>query len=308
MKKIMILVFVVLGAGFALLAPRILLRESRPTDSAMTPPSTPDAPTVESVSTLAPLVESAPVPVESEEQLQPVDYSVSDDLVPSGLERIFPARQIDTWDDAFAAIAGIPSDLGESELFELWDYISNPIPADMSEGRRAMEAGIRNDLMGVLLRQQPYPFETTERMIALSRQEIGDEVIQAYITQHLSVAYERDPAADRRASIRERLWEIADHMESDDGGTALIALTRLSPASAADERARLANHAREWLESPDVPPRNRVSLLHVLGQCGTAADIPVIERHEADAANTVVRLAAQFSLQQLIPEKENQPE
>jgi hypothetical protein len=35
-----------------------------------------------------------------------------------------------------------------------------------------MEAGIRNDLLNVILRQQPFAIEATERMPALSRRSL----------------------------------------------------------------------------------------------------------------------------------------
>ena len=249
-----------------------------------------------------------PAPTATAEPVPDEEYSVLDELPPPSLDQIIPADTLDTWDETFAAIANLPNDLGTLDRLVIWRYLADPIPPAMNAGERAMEAGIRNDLLNVVLRQQPYPIEATERMLGLSRQDIGDEVIQAYITQHISVAYERDPSAARRDEIRQRLWEIADHMSTDDGGTALIALVRLNPAEADEERTRLAAHARKWLDDPSIPPRNLVPLLHTLGQCGTPDDIPALERHEAAAPNTVVRLAARFALLQLNPEQEQPAE
>ena len=165
-------------------------------------------------------------------------------------------------------------------------------------------ASRKNQLMDDLLARDEIPAGYAEAMEALYRDRSNDDILRGFAVQHLLLHAETlfrrgsyDPASPESGRVRSTLFEAARESGTSIGGTALLALERLSHMNPDVDRNDLARLSVRYASDSSCHLQTRIAAVQVCGLLRLSEARPILEKLSADpASNTALRLAARHSL------------
>ena len=139
-----------------------------------------------------------------------------------------------------------------------------------------------------------------ERMEGLFRDKGADEMVRNFAVQHLErFAQERtvrgtwDVDSDEAAAIRAALEDAALEVDNSIGGTAMLALARLSEIDPHVDRRRLSSRSASLVANPSARLSTRIAAAQLCGLLRVRSALPDLRSLASDpSVPTPLRLAA----------------
>ena len=155
---------------------------------------------------------------------------------------------------------------------------------------------IKNELMDVLCAMNPPPASLGDDLVKIYRDQRQNDVIRDYAVQHLTAYYEQmttQPNSDQTLqSVTAVLWEATQETGDSIGGTALLALKRLSQEYPGFDQGKIAATALQMANDNQVGELTHITAYQVCAQLGTAAVLPTLLQAAQTGETIPVRLSA----------------
>ena len=189
-----------------------------------------------------------------------------------------------------------------------------------ADGQDKVQTGqvLKNQLMDVLCAMNPPPPGLGDDLVKIYRDRAQDGVIRDYAVQHLSAYYGQispqpnsAPAqqsvpttglfAPRQVSpnsvpaqqaVQAALWEAVQEPGGSIGGTALLALERLSREYAGFDQDKIAATALQMASDSNAGELTHITALQVCAHLGTADALPVILSAARNGESISVKMSA----------------
>lgn len=188
-----------------------------------------------------------------------------------------------------AALQSLTDNLDARDVDGLITYLRT---RGAREGLAGMqERLLKSAAMNLLLRQTGRADEVVRGLISVCRDRKQDVVVRTYALHYLRFMYE-GAAEDLRGFIRLALWDAASEIDSNLGGSALLALQRLSETHGEIDKADLGQVALSRAEDDRCGEMARRAGLEVCMRMGLTAAAPVSARLAQTADSLGIRLAA----------------
>lgn len=157
-----------------------------------------------------------------------------------------------------------------------------------------------NDAMDRELEADEIAEDFGARMEGLFRDKGADEMVRNFAVQHLErFAQERtirgtwDVDSDEAAKVRAALEDAALEVDNSIGGTAMLALARLSEIDPHVDRRRLSSRSASLVASPSARLSSRIAAAQLCGLLRVRSALPALLSLSADSSvPTPLRLAA----------------
>ena len=164
-----------------------------------------------------------------------------------------------------------------------------------------------NNAMDRELEAAEMPADFGERMEALFRDKSVDEMVRNFAVQHLErFAQERtirgtwDVDAKEAATVRAALEDAALEVDNSIGGTAMLALARLSEIDPHVDRRRLSFRSASLVSNPSTRLSTRIAAAQLCGLLRVRSVLPALRSLASDpSAPTPLRLAAQHAAEEI---------
>lgn len=187
----------------------------------------------------------------------------------------------------------IPSIRGNT-LDEVYAFLkAKDIPRGLKRGQ---VQHIKNEMLSTLCRLRQLPPNLTKVLTDLYRDPQQDVVVRDYVIQHLGLTWYMRAPQNEKEDIRTVLFEALDETDSSIGGTALLALNRLSKSHSEFNRDDIKTRAMQLAKNDDTGVLTRISAVQVCGKMGIIEIVPVAEDIMAHSTSLSLRMAAQAAL------------
>ncbi len=127
------------------------------------------------------------------------------------------------------------------------------------------------------------------------RDQQQNEVIRDYAVQHMSAYYEQIPSRDRtktEQAVQDTLWEAVNETSDSIGGTALLALKRLSQEYTNFDQGKIATTALQMATDNNAGELTHITAYQVCAQLGTTDALPVVLQAAQNGETISVRMSA----------------
>ena len=169
------------------------------------------------------------------------------------------------------------------------------------------QASIVNNAMDRELEAAEMPADFGERMEALFRDKSVDEMVRNFAVQHLErFAQERtvrgtwDVDSEEAEKVRAALEDAALEVDNSIGGTAMLALARLSEIDPHVDRRRLSFRSASLVSNPSTRLSTRIAAAQLCGLLRVRSALPALRSLSSDSSvPTPLRLAAQHAAEQI---------
>ena len=184
---------------------------------------------------------------------------------------------------------------GEKVFRVLSDYFS-----DTGSSHSPNHASAINNQMDRELEAADIPADFGERMASLFRDKNEDEMVRNFAVQHLErFAQERtirgtwDVDSDEAAKVRAALEDAALEVDNSIGGTAMLALARLSEIDPHVDRRRLSSRSASLVANPSARLSTRIAAAQLCGLLRVRSALSTLRSLASDSATpTPLRLSA----------------
>lgn len=168
----------------------------------------------------------------------------------------------------------------------------------------AQEVSALNDAMDAELEAEEIPADFGARMEALFRDRTADEMARNFAVQHLerfaqarAVRGTWDADSEEARRVRAALEDAARETENSLGGTAMLALARLSEIDPHVDRAALASRSVSLVADASALLSSRIAAAQLCGILGVRSALPSLRALAADpSAPAPLRLSASRSV------------
>jgi hypothetical protein len=190
------------------------------------------------------------------------------------------------------AISSLSNHLTEVDWGELQLFLLKPDPMDKDQ----LGQVIKNQLLDVLCALNPPPNGLGDVLTKMYQDHQQDDVIRDYAVQHLAAYYEQITTQHNSAKIQQAvqnvLWEAVNETSDSIGGTALLALKRLSQEYAGFDQKRMAATALRMAGDYNAGELSHITAFQVCAQLGTTDALPVVLQAAQNGETVSVRISA----------------
>jgi hypothetical protein len=202
-----------------------------------------------------------------------------------------------TYEARSSAIAALSLHLTDLDWEALQKFLLRPDPSDQNQQMQA----IKNQLMDVLCAMNPPPAGLGDALTRIYHDHQQDNVIRDYAVQHLAAYYEQMAeqanSAESLQSIQQVLWEALNEQGGSIGGTALLALRRLSQEYATGfDQKRIASSALQMAADNYSGELTHITAYQVCAQMKVANALPILAKAAETGESITVRMSAIGSL------------
>ena len=159
-----------------------------------------------------------------------------------------------------------------------------------------------NNAMDRELEAAEMPADFGERMEALFRDKSVDEMVQHLerFAQERTIRGTWDVDAKEAATVRAALEDAALEVDNSIGGTAMLALARLSEIDPHVDRRRLSFRSASLVSNPSTRLSTRIAAAQLCGLLRVRSVLPALRSLASDpSAPTPLRLAAQHAAEEI---------
>jgi len=200
------------------------------------------------------------------------------------------------FEDRLTAISSLSGHLPETDWQVLKSFMLKPDDADKVQRGQA----VKNQLLDALCSINPAPTGLGDMLIQLYRDHKQDDVIRDYAVQHLTAYYEQMSAQpdDGRTgpAVQKVLWEAVTETSDSIGGTALLALKRLSQEYSGFDQDKIAATALQLAGDDKAGELTHITAFQVCAQLGTVDALPLALQAAQNGETIAVRMSATAAL------------
>lgn len=191
------------------------------------------------------------------------------------------------------AVGSLSGRLTEVDLEMLQSFLLKPDSLDHSQ----MGQALKNQILDELCALNPPPAGLGDVLTKMFRDSKQDDVIRDYAVQHMAAYYEQlatQPNSERaRQAVQKILWEAVNEPVGSVGGTALLALKRLSQEyTAGIDQKKIGATALQMAGNPIVGELSHITALQVCAQLGNMEALPVALKAANNGESIVVKMSA----------------
>jgi hypothetical protein len=203
------------------------------------------------------------------------------------------------------AIDAVTSPLTPEETAAIYEYLHGG--GERGDVNPVWEHVIKNNLMGLLMRQAAAPTNLLQEMCGLYQDRSQDSVTRDYAVQFVIQTCLRDSnrLAAGQPAARETLWAATSETNSSIAGTALLGLNRLAAVDPAIDPKRLDQTALNLAMDPKIGNLTRITALQVCAQRHLVAALPTVVKFARRGDSIAVKAAAIAALGDLGSESEH---
>ena len=210
------------------------------------------------------------------------DWSVVQTIVDTGAA--YPTR--------LNAIRSLSGHLTDEDWAVLQPFLLKPDGLDKGQ----LGQVVKNELLDALCAQNPPPAGLGDVLTRMYRDQQQNKVIRDYAVQHLPPYYEQltlQPGnAETEQAVQNVLWEAVNETSDSIGGTALLALQRLSQQNPGVDQGKIATTALQMARDNNASELAHITAFQVCAQLGTADALPVVLQAAQNGETIPVRMSA----------------
>jgi hypothetical protein len=208
----------------------------------------------------------------------------------SAVQQIVDSRA--SYEEGLNAISSLSTRLTDTDWDVLQPFLLKPDGLDKGQ----LEQVIKNQLLDALCALNPPPAGLGDVLTQMYRDHQQDEVIRDYAVQHLAAYYEQMTSqrnsARTQQSVQDVLWEAVNETSDSIGGTALLALKRLSQEYTGFDQGKMATTALQMAGDNNAGELTHITAFQVCAQMGTADALPVMLQAAQNGETISVRMSA----------------
>lgn len=198
-----------------------------------------------------------------------------------------------SYEDRLKAIASLSGHLTDSDWEELQPFLLKPDPLDQSQ----LGQVIKNQLLDLLCALNPPPAGLGGVLTQIYGDQQQNEVIRDYAVQHMAAYYEQMTGQHDHSgtlqSVQKILWEAVNEPVGSIGGTALLALKRLSQEYTNNfDEEKIAAAALQMADNPIAGELTHITAYQVCGELEIPGALPVVLQAAQTGETIPVRLSA----------------
>jgi hypothetical protein len=204
-----------------------------------------------------------------------------------------------SYEERLKAIHSLSGQLTGADWKVLQPFLLQPDGLDKGQ----LGQVLKNELLDVLCALNPPPAGLGDVLAQMYRNPQQDEVIRDYAVQHLGAYYEQmtgqPDSAQVEQAVQKVLWEAVRETDDSIGGTALLALKRLSQEYHEFDQGKVASTALQMANDNNAGELSHITAFQVCAQLGTADALPVVLAAAQNGETISVRMSAIGALGQL---------
>jgi len=197
------------------------------------------------------------------------------------------------------AIRSFSGNLTDDDWKELQQFLLTPDGMDKGQ----LGQVIKNELLDKLCVLNPPLAGLGDILIQIYRDQQQNKVIRDYAVQHLVPSYEQMAAQPDNTrteqALQDVLWDASNETSDSIGGTALLALQRLSQQYTGFDQGKIATKALQMAEDNNACELAHITAFQVCAQLGTTEALPVILQAAQNGQTISVKMSALGALGQL---------
>jgi hypothetical protein len=191
------------------------------------------------------------------------------------------------------AIDALPVSLTDDDWEALRKFLATPDAMDGSQ----MGLAIKNRLMDVLCATDPLPPGLGDLFAKIYKNNKQEVVLRDYAVQHLAAYYEQmGPKPDgtkAQQQAKDILWEAVNDSHNSIGGTALLALNRLSQEFPQGfDQDKIAATALRMAGNPIACELTHITAYQICAQLGNQEALPLVVKAAESGESIPVKLSA----------------
>jgi hypothetical protein len=195
------------------------------------------------------------------------------------------------------AINSLSPHFTEEDWSRLKQFLLKPDASDQNQ----LGQVLKNNLMDALCALNPPPPGLGDALISIYRDSGQNAVLRDYAVQHMAAYYEQltlqNDSSKEQQKIQSVLWEAANETGDSIGGTALLALQRLSQEYSTDfDKGKIASVALLMAKEAGVSELTHITAYQVCAQFGVADALSVVLQAAQSGETTSVKISAVAAL------------
>jgi hypothetical protein len=197
------------------------------------------------------------------------------------------------YEQRLKAISSLSPHLTDADWSVLQKFLLKPDSLDQIQ----LGQVIKNDLMDALCALTPPPAGLGDVLISMYRDQEQNPVIRDYAVQHLAAYYEdltlQSGSPQEEQNIQDVLWEATNETGDSIGGTALLALKRLSQEYITGfDQGKIASTALQMADANDAGELTHITAFQICAQLGVADALPVVLQAAQNGETISVKMSA----------------
>lgn len=199
------------------------------------------------------------------------------------------------------AIRQLGVHLSRLELNALYAFLTTK--ADRQSFDADAFNSIKNDVLDMLVLQEPLPEDLAAQMVFMFRDRSLDDMWREYCVQHFQRYYERKwPVGSSAIQDPERMafesvyWEAASEWNTRVAGAALLGLDQLSSKHEEIDRDKLTEATESLAFREDGNPGSRLTAIRLCGQRGLTNSLSSMRSLAVNSTNALLQLTAVASI------------
>jgi len=196
------------------------------------------------------------------------------------------------YEGRIAAINSLTGRLTADDWAVLKRFLLTPDKQDKDQ----LGQSIKNRLMDVLCAQTPPPEGLLDVLAKIYRDNLQDDVVRDYAIQHVTAYYEqvatRGNAVGEKEDVESLLWEAVNETSDSIGGTALLALKRLSQEYPNFNQGKIAEAALQMAGNSTASDLTHITAYQVCAQLGVKDALPEVFTAAQNAGTIPEKMSA----------------
>jgi len=190
------------------------------------------------------------------------------------------------------AIGSLAGHLSDADWNGLQPFLLQPDGLDKTQ----LGQVIKNELLDALCALNPPPAGLGEVLTRMYHDQQQNEVIRDYAVQHLGACYEQvalQPDSTQALKvIQDTLWEAVNETSDSIGGTALLALKRLSQEYPGFDQNKIAATALQMAGDNQAGELTQITAYQVCAQLAVTNALPLLLAAAQNGPTIPVKMSA----------------
>jgi len=242
------------------------------------------------ITTVTDAVSVAAAPLRAEPDLASVEIpTVPSHEIPESVRGALGMVGPASYHDRMRAVHSLPARLSRAEAAALVSFLNrgpeeDPLPVE------ALNA-VKNDVLGLLIRQDPLPEDLAGYMMAMYADANHDDGWRDYCIQHLGLLLPRLSDPRERRAAEAMLERAAREKGTSLGGTSLIAM-RNNIGEDGFGQGEVAGAALRTSLDPECGDHAKITALQVCAELGEMRALPAARELATSAKSVPLRMSA----------------
>jgi hypothetical protein len=196
------------------------------------------------------------------------------------------------YEERLQAIRSLSGQLTDLDWEALRPFLLKPDGLD----RDQLGQVLKNNLLDALCSISPPPDGLGDVLAQIYRDRQQDDVVRDYAVQHMTAYYEQMAAQPNlvgtQQAVQKVLWEAVTETDDSIGGTALLALKRLSQEYPGFDQEKVASTALQMAGDDSAGELTHITALQVCAQLAVASALPLAVQAAQNGETISVKMSA----------------